>query len=61
MTPKTEQRSGLSPAEYARLKNCTLDYVYKLLVAGRLAGRKQDGKWIIEQFPTTTPTAEQAG
>jgi hypothetical protein len=59
MTMKKEDRGGMSPAEYARMKGCTLDYVYRLLVAGRLVADKRDGRWLIQEAPAGEPVPEE--
>lgn len=37
----------ITPAEYARREGFSLNYVYKLLVVGRLPAERIDGKWQI--------------
>ena len=59
MTTKTENRGGISPAQYARMKGCTLDYVYKLLVCGRLVADERDGRWLIQEAPAAEPVPEE--
>ena len=42
------EKQYVTPAEFARAKGYTLNYVYGLLAAGRLEGTKREGKWLIE-------------
>jgi hypothetical protein len=41
------------------MKGCTLDYVYKLLVASRLIAAKHDGRWLIQEAPAGEPVPEE--
>ncbi len=43
MPKKTE----FSAIEAARRLGINLDYLYRLLLTGRIQGRKQDGRWVV--------------
>ena len=43
MSKKTE----CSAIEAARRLGINLDYLYRLLLTGRIQGRKQDGRWVV--------------
>ena len=40
---------GMSVAQAARAIGTRLENIYRLLYAGKLKGRKLDGKWLIER------------
>lgn len=43
----TTEGSELTPAEFAKQANLTLNYVYSLLATGRLEAERRDGRWAI--------------
>lgn len=52
-----ESKFTLSPAEAARAMGVTLDYVYKLIWAGKIRAEKIDGKWRVDA--TEEPKQEE--
>ena len=45
--PSHQGKAALSPRQAARLLNYDLQYLYKLIWAGRLPAEKIDGQWQI--------------
>lgn len=41
------QAKELTAIEAARRLGVNLDYLYRLLLTGRLQGRRKDGRWLI--------------
>jgi excisionase family DNA binding protein len=37
----------VSPAQAARMLGTTLDYIYKLIVVGKLTARKVGARWLV--------------
>ena len=47
MTAAYIEEPGITPVQYARAKELTLNYVYSLIWTGALPAKKMFGRWFI--------------